>query len=245
MIHGLAVQLDGALRLSSTVGKGTTATLMLPVRDRGAGSRERRACRRAKVKPLRGDPGRRRRSADRDVDHGHAGRSRPRGDRRQFRPARARDPRSEQPIDLMITDHVMPGMTGVELAAAARSAPVAADPARDRLRRSARGRAARSAAAGETLSPGPVARPARSAAGVKLPVIPRSRAARGVSKGALHVPGPSRRRRRCVRLLRTAEECRTRAGYDAVTPPSARVRPRSPLSALSCRPCRRRSSAAR
>ena len=28
--------------------------------------------------------------------------------------------RSEQPFDLMMTDHVMPGMTGVELAAASR-----------------------------------------------------------------------------------------------------------------------------
>src|SRR6202011_4957679 len=28
--------------------------------------------------------------------------------------------RSEQPIDLMMTDHVMPGMTGIELAAASR-----------------------------------------------------------------------------------------------------------------------------
>jgi len=28
--------------------------------------------------------------------------------------------RSEQPIDLMLTDHVMPGMTGLELAAASR-----------------------------------------------------------------------------------------------------------------------------
>jgi CheY-like chemotaxis protein len=28
--------------------------------------------------------------------------------------------RSEQPIDLMVTDHVMPGMTGIELAAASR-----------------------------------------------------------------------------------------------------------------------------
>ena len=28
--------------------------------------------------------------------------------------------RSEQPIDLMVTDHVMPGMTGIELAAATR-----------------------------------------------------------------------------------------------------------------------------
>ena len=28
--------------------------------------------------------------------------------------------KSQQPIDLMLTDHVMPGMTGVELAAASR-----------------------------------------------------------------------------------------------------------------------------
>jgi CheY-like chemotaxis protein len=28
--------------------------------------------------------------------------------------------RSEQPIDLMVTDHVMPGMTGLELAAVSR-----------------------------------------------------------------------------------------------------------------------------
>ena len=31
MVHGLAVQLGGALQLSSTVGEGTTATLVLPV----------------------------------------------------------------------------------------------------------------------------------------------------------------------------------------------------------------------
>ena len=31
MVHGLAVQLGGALQLSSVVGRGTTATLVLPV----------------------------------------------------------------------------------------------------------------------------------------------------------------------------------------------------------------------
>ncbi len=31
MVHGIAVQLGGALQLSSTVGKGTTATLLLPL----------------------------------------------------------------------------------------------------------------------------------------------------------------------------------------------------------------------
>ena len=47
--------------------------------------------------------------------------------------------KSGRPIDLMMTDHAMPGMTGIELAAAvARAAPVAADPAGDRLCRTAR-----------------------------------------------------------------------------------------------------------
>ena len=31
MVHGLAVQLGGALQLTSAIGKGTTATLILPV----------------------------------------------------------------------------------------------------------------------------------------------------------------------------------------------------------------------
>ena len=31
MVHGLAVQLGGTLQLTSTVGKGTCATLVLPV----------------------------------------------------------------------------------------------------------------------------------------------------------------------------------------------------------------------
>ena len=62
-----------------------------PGGDRGAGSREPRACG-AEGQPLRGDPVRRRRPADCDVDHGNAGRSRAQGDRRQFRPACARHP---------------------------------------------------------------------------------------------------------------------------------------------------------
>ena len=89
MVHGLAVQLGGALQLSSTVGKGTTATLVLPVAT-AAAEVETPGAAAAEDQALRGDPVRRRRSADRDVDHGNAGRSRPPGDRRQFRPARAR-----------------------------------------------------------------------------------------------------------------------------------------------------------
>ena len=54
MVHGLAVQLGGALQLSSTVGKGTTATLLLPVGNRGGGSRNSRAAA-AEDQALRGD----------------------------------------------------------------------------------------------------------------------------------------------------------------------------------------------
>ena len=84
MVHGLAVQLGGALQLSSTVGKGTTATLMLPVATAAAGSRKPGSGA-AEGKALGGDPVRRRRSADRAVDHRDAGRPRPPRDRRQLR----------------------------------------------------------------------------------------------------------------------------------------------------------------
>ena len=46
MVHGLAVQLGGALQLTSTVGKGTCATLVLPVATVGAGNGKSGACRR-------------------------------------------------------------------------------------------------------------------------------------------------------------------------------------------------------
>ena len=76
MVHGLAVQLGGALQLSSTVGKGTTATLVLPVAtaapeaERRAG-RCTRSSRSAVILFVDDDP------ADRDVDRGNAGRPRP------------------------------------------------------------------------------------------------------------------------------------------------------------------------
>ena len=120
MVHGLAVQLGGALRLSSTVGKGTSATLVLPVAD---------AAPEAEIPPLPAQkPGR---SAvilfvDDDPliamsttemleDLGHRVIGANSG-------LHALDIiKSGRPIDLMVTDHVMPGMTGIELAAAARA----------------------------------------------------------------------------------------------------------------------------
>ena len=119
MVHGLAVQLGGALQLTSTVGKGTCATLVLPV---------------AAVAPETESPppaaGKTRRSAvilfvDDDPliamstiemleDLGHRVIGASSGQH-------ALDIlRSEQPVDLMVTDHMMPGMTGLELVAASR-----------------------------------------------------------------------------------------------------------------------------
>jgi CheY-like chemotaxis protein len=119
MVHGLAVQLGGALQLTSMVGKGTCATLVLPV---------------ATVAPEAESPapvaGKVRRSAvilfvDDDPliamstvemleDLGHRVIGVSSGQH-------ALDIlRSEQPVDLMVTDHMMPGMTGLELAAASR-----------------------------------------------------------------------------------------------------------------------------
>ena len=85
--------------------------------------------------------------------------------------------KSEQTIDLMMTDHVMPGMTGIELAAASREVrptlPVLLATGYAEL---PEGAAARSAAAGKALSPGPVARPARSIARlIAFPGRPRRR----------------------------------------------------------------------
>ena len=96
------------------------------LRDTGAAGRYRRAgngksgAASGKAQALGGHPVRRRRSTDRDVDHGNAGRSRTPRDRRQFGQHALDILRSEQPIDLMMTDHMMPGMTGMELAAATR-----------------------------------------------------------------------------------------------------------------------------
>ncbi len=91
MIHGLAVQLNGALRLSSTPGKGSRAELYFPVTSPGAGRRGRdrkqRQGRPARTPRPHSRGGRRR--ADRHEHGRHAGRPRPRGDRGQLRRQRA------------------------------------------------------------------------------------------------------------------------------------------------------------
>jgi PAS domain S-box-containing protein len=119
MVHGLAVQLGGALQLTSTVGKGTTATLILPVAT-AAPATERPAHTPAKVNRsavilfVDDDPLIAMSTMEMLEDLGHRVIGASSG-------LHALDIiKSEQPIDLMVTDHVMPGMTGIELAAASR-----------------------------------------------------------------------------------------------------------------------------
>jgi signal transduction histidine kinase/FixJ family two-component response regulator len=119
MVHGLAVQLGGALQLTSTVGKGTTATLILPVAT-AAPEAESPAHVAAKVNRsavilfVDDDPLIAMSTMEMLEDLGHKVIGANSG-------LHALDIiKSEQPIDLMMTDHVMPGMTGIELAAASR-----------------------------------------------------------------------------------------------------------------------------
>jgi PAS domain S-box-containing protein len=119
MVHGLAVQLGGALQLTSTVGKGTTATLILPVAT-AAPEAESPAHVAAKINRsavilfVDDDPLIAMSTMEMLEDLGHQVIGANSG-------LHALDIiKSDQPIDLMMTDHVMPGMTGIELAAASR-----------------------------------------------------------------------------------------------------------------------------
>jgi PAS domain S-box-containing protein len=119
MVHGLAVQLGGALQLSSTMGKGTTATLVLPVATSAPQAEShvqtvQKVSRSAVILFVDDDPLIAMSTTEMLEDLGHHVIGVSSG-------LHALDIlRSEQPIDLMVTDHVMPGMTGIELAAASR-----------------------------------------------------------------------------------------------------------------------------
>ncbi|WP_245452834.1 ATP-binding protein [Bradyrhizobium sp. C9] len=119
MVHGLAVQLGGALQLSSAVGKGTTAVLVLPVATAvpavevpaPAAQKIRRS---AVILLVDDDPLIAMSTMEMLEDLGHRVIGANSG------PHALDILRSDQEIDLMMTDHVMPGMTGLELAAASR-----------------------------------------------------------------------------------------------------------------------------
>ena len=121
MVHGLAAQLGGALAIDSKPGAGTT------VRAVAAGRRRtERACRRDRPRCPRhcggdGAAGRRR-GAGADQHRRHARRPwlcRGRGGVR----AKRRWPCSNRGCepDILVTDHLMPGMTGAELVREVRS----------------------------------------------------------------------------------------------------------------------------
>ncbi|HYW63983.1 MAG TPA: ATP-binding protein, partial [Bradyrhizobium sp.] len=119
MVHGLAVQLGGALQMSSALGKGTTATLILPVatavpETESAPPKSQKVNRSAVILFVDDDPLIALSTTEMLEDLGHHVIGASSG-------MHALDIiKSEQPIDLMMTDHVMPGMTGIELAAASR-----------------------------------------------------------------------------------------------------------------------------
>ncbi|MCC8979566.1 hybrid sensor histidine kinase/response regulator [Bradyrhizobium acaciae] len=119
MVHGLAVQLGGELQLSSAVGNGTTATLVLPVATavpavESPAPAPQMVKRLAIILLVDDDPLIAMSTMEMLEDLGHRVIGASSG------PHALDILRSDQEIDLMMTDHVMPGMTGIELAAAAR-----------------------------------------------------------------------------------------------------------------------------
>lgn len=116
MVHGLAVQLGGRLEIKSSLGQGTTAELWLPVSKRPADEIE------TSLKPIAvpektatilvvdDDPLISMSTTEMLEDLGHAVIEASSG-------KRALEIIQENgSIDLLITDHAMPGMTGVQLA---------------------------------------------------------------------------------------------------------------------------------
>jgi signal transduction histidine kinase/CheY-like chemotaxis protein len=119
MVHGLVVQLGGTLQLSSTVGKGTTVTMVLPVATtmpavESPAPTQQKVKRSAVILFVDDDPLIAMSTVEMLEDLGHRVIGANSGQH-------ALDIlKSDQPLDLMVTDHMMPGMTGLELAAASR-----------------------------------------------------------------------------------------------------------------------------
>jgi CheY-like chemotaxis protein len=119
MVHGLAVQLGGMLELESTVGKGTSATLWLPIADAPAAVVEPKpaevaAGSRAIILVVDDDPLIAMSTVEMLEDLGHQ------AIEANSAAQALKILKDGQEIDLMLTDQAMPGMTGLELAAIAR-----------------------------------------------------------------------------------------------------------------------------
>lgn len=120
MVHGLAVQLGGGFKLDSALGQGTTATIFVPFAGRRAEHNGRSsttvapAVRSARVLVVDDDPLVASLTASMLDELGHS----------VIELHSGREAlellRTDEPIDLMMTDYLMPAMTGMELAAAAR-----------------------------------------------------------------------------------------------------------------------------
>jgi PAS domain S-box-containing protein len=120
MVHGLAVQLGGELRLSSEPGKGTTAALWLPVSDEPVEDMTPMPITAVTSPPastilvVDDDALINMSTVDMVEDLGHTALEAYSGKQALEILASGRQ------IDLLITDYAMPGMTGVELAEQAR-----------------------------------------------------------------------------------------------------------------------------
>ena len=119
MIHGLAVQLKGTLKLSSTVGEGTTAELWFPTTELDPQASPSEAVAspdlpdRATILVVDDDALIAMSTVDMLEDLGHQVLEANSGDQALQILA------TEQHVDLMITDYSMPGMNGAQLAKAA------------------------------------------------------------------------------------------------------------------------------
>ncbi len=122
MVHGLAAQSHGRLVLRSRPGAGTTAEIWLPVaapEGRVGGRPGRRALPRRPGPPraVAGRPRRRRRSPGAREHRRDAGGSRPPVIEARSGREALDLMRRARTLDLVLTDHAMPEMTGLQLAA--------------------------------------------------------------------------------------------------------------------------------